>query len=103
MRICSWATTIVILTASGLFVGGANALTVAPSGDMLAATASADPIHQVRWVCRNGQRCFWVSPRAYRTYGYRGYDGYGGNDLRQACPSNYASRPELCPPSTRVR
>ena len=65
MRIYSWMTTIVILVASGLFMGGATALTVAPSGEMRAAQASADPVHQVRWVCRGGQRCFWVSPRAF--------------------------------------
>jgi hypothetical protein len=97
MKFCSWATTIVFLVATGLFMSGANALTVAPSGDMRTAPVSADPIHQVRWVCRRGQRCFWVSPRAYHTYGYRRYD------LRQACPAEYANRPELCPPSTRVR
>src|SRR5471032_1704522 len=97
MRIYSWMTTIVILVASGLFMGGATALTVAPSGEMRAAQASADPVHQVRWVCRGGQRCFWISPRADRAYGYRRYD------LRQACPAEYANRPELCPPSTRVR
>jgi len=58
----------------------ANAMTLPAPAGLAAAGEAANPVEQVRTVCRrywNGyrwrQRCFQTAPRFYGGYGYRPY------------------------------
>ncbi len=58
----------------------ANAITLSAPAGLAAAGEAANPVQQVRTVCRsywNGyrwrQRCYRTAPRYYRGYSYRPY------------------------------
>ena len=65
------AATLAIISAAGLFSGGANALTQSAPSVVREAADSINLAQDVRWVCRyhwNGRRSCWWEPAYRRSY-----------------------------------